>query len=521
MVLLPILVPNRGLPDGYRPLQDALIHGFAMTAALSLPLPDPFKAWSVLGLGLCTLGQLLPVFVRAPSFVMAGPVAHFLGLALLGLAFVTWLGRNFSMQSPVQVMPPTVPMTVVAQPPPPREVPTPVPPPALPAANQGQPSGGGSGTGRSTDFDAAEQKETELKLAELTKDLAFLEELDRALMTCVPAQVLILASNLRVKLCNNQFREFFRLSVDEEAGKDLNGLIPNKELLKAVQETIGKKDVRELEFRHYVKKVGEKRLLARVFGAIEGLVIVCLQELFEVSDASASRLPKTQIINVQSEKLQLAGGLFDDLESSVVPILDQIRNVVDSLQSSSDVQGRVREALGQLQGQVMTLRRLFTTFQKFAEQHLDVAEQIPIVSVVDEALDPKNYPFDLAGISITKDFGLKRPKVEANEKQIKQAFINLFTNAFEAIRRTGAKGEIIIKLEEEAGRVRVSIGDDGGGIPHQHLKDIFKGKFSTKAGGAGLGLVTALRIVQGSKGHISVESEEGSGSIFVVEMLAV
>jgi len=141
-------------------------------------------------------------------------------------------------------------------------------------------------------------------------------------------------------------------------------LIPNKELLKAVQETTGKKDVKELEFRHYVKKVGEKRLLARIFGGIDGLVILCLQELIEVADSQTSRLPKTQIINVQSEKLQLAGGLFEDLETSVVPILDQAGGTLEALVNSTDVRASVREAVETLQSQFNSLRKLIKSYQK-------------------------------------------------------------------------------------------------------------------------------------------------------------
>jgi signal transduction histidine kinase len=364
--------------------------------------------------------------------------------------------------------------------------------------------------------------ELEQKVKELSADLEFMEELDRGLLTCVPAQVVILSASLRVKLCNAQFREFFRLAPDEESGKDLGALIPNNELLKATQQAVGAKDVKEIEFRHYVKKAGERRILARIFGGVEGNVILCMQELIEVTgDQQQSRLPKTQIINVQSEKLQLAGGLFDDMENAVSPGLSQIRGTIESLVHRTDVPATVREALDGARGQVLGLERMVKTFTKFAEQHLDVAEQIGIVTTVEGALDPKNYPFELTGISIAKDFGLRRPKVEANEKQLRQAFINLFTNAFEAIRRRGVPGEISVKLAEEGGRVKVSIVDNGGGLAADHLKAAFKGQYSTKAQGAGLGIVTAQRIVQGAKGTITASTNEGQGSVFNVEMPSV
>lgn len=510
IAVLPALMPA-SLDPNLRPLENALLFGFALAGTLALPLPDPSKAWASLGLGLCAVGAIcaLPNLPMAKT-PMISTGLHLAGAFLVGAAFVVWLNKAFSqpgIHSAVNaavaaVAPTSIP---VAPPPPPQPVAAVLPEPEIQKTQTYRPSGS--------------NPELEQRIKELTADLEFMEELDRGLMNTVPAQVLILSANgLRVKLINTQFQEFFRLAPDEENGKDLQSLIPNKELLKACQDAIGAKDVKEIEIKHFVRKAGEKRLLCRVYGGVASNIILCLQELVEVSgDAAASRLPKTQIINVQSEKLQLAGGLFDDMENAVLPGLDGIKSTIESLVHRTDVPVTVREALESARVQVMGMQRMVKTFSKFAEQHLDVAEPMSLVPTIEGALDPKNYAFDLAGISISKDFGLKRPKVEASEKQLRQAFINLFTNAFEALRKRGG-GEVSVKLVEEAGRVKVVIADNGGGMSNDNLKKAFQGQYSTKAQGAGLGLVTAQRIVQGSKGNISSSTIEGTGSTFTVEL---
>ena len=519
VLLTLLLMPESSTENAaVKPLLHALVFGFALTGTLSLPIPDPAKAWSVVGLGLCAAGAIcsLPK-LQAAIPVLVAPSLHGLGVLLIGAAFVVWSSKAASQAGLASAMNVSMGAATVPQPSlPPAPVPAALPPPAAEPQKTVQYAGSSTTTTAGGKTSAAE---LEQKVKELSADLEFLEELDRGLMNTVPAQVLILSSSLRVKLCNNQFRDFFRLAPDEESGKDLNSLLPNKELLKAAQEAVGAKDVKEIEFRHYVKKAGEKRLLARVYGGVQGNLILCLQELIEVTaDNQASRLPKTQIINVQAEKLQLAGGLFDDMENAVLPGLDGIKGTIESLVHRTDVPATVREALESARVQVLGLTRMVKTFSKFAEQHLDVAEQISLVPTVEGALDPKNYTFDLAGITINKDFGLKRPKVEANEKQLRQAFINLFTNAFEAIRRGGGAGQIGVRLLEEAGRVKVLIEDSGGGMAADQLKAAFKGQFSTKKGGAGLGIVTAQRIVQGSKGNITANTVEGTGSTFMVEL---
>lgn len=508
IAVLPAVMPA-SLDANIRPLQNALLFGFALAGALALPLPDPSKAWASLGLGLCAVGAVctLPNLPMA-KFPLLATGLHLGGAFLVGAAFIVWLNKAFTQPginsavsaavaavAPVAIPPPP--------PPPPQPVAVAAPEPEIQKTQAYRPAGS--------------NPELEQRIKELTADLEFMEELDRGLMNTVPAQVLILSANgLRVKLINTQFQEFFRLAPDEENGKDLGSLIPNKELLKACQDAIGAKDVKEIEIKHFVRKAGEKRLLCRVYGGVASNIILCMQELLEVVDG-ASRLPKTQIINVQSEKLQLAGGLFDDMENAVLPGLDGIKGTIESLVHRTDVPVTVREALESARVQVMGMQRMVKTFSKFAEQHLEVAEPMSLVPTIEGALDPKNYAFDLAGISIAKDFGLKRPKVEASEKQLRQAFINLFTNAFEALRKKGG-GEVSVKLVEEAGRVKVVITDTGGGMSNDNLKKAFQGQYSTKAQGAGLGLVTAQRIVQGSKGNISSSTTEGVGSVFTVEL---
>jgi C4-dicarboxylate-specific signal transduction histidine kinase len=503
LVFLPLVMPTADTQ--WRPIQNALVFGFALAAAVALPIPDPAKAYSCLGLGLCTAGAVcsLPNLAKFPWLA---PALHVLGQLSIGGAFVAWSAKGFR-EPAAAAMPASAAAPQIAAPAP---APTPAPAPVQEIEK----------TQRYTPAPA--DNELQQRIKELSADLEFLEALENGLMQCVPAQVLILSGTLRVRLCNSQFREFFRLAPKEEEDKELSQLIPNKELIKVAQEALTSKDVKELEFRHYVKKAGERRLLARLYGGVAGNLILCLQELIEVTGGDQpSRLPKTQIINVQAEKLQLAGGLFDDMENAVSPGLAQIRGTVESLVHRTDVPATVREALENARAQVLGLERMVKSFAKFAEQHLDVAEQIGIVPTLEGALDPKNFPFELTGITIQKDFGLKRPKVEANEKQLRQAFINVFTNAFEAIRRRGTAGEVAVRLVEEGGRVKVSIADNGGGVPPDQLKAIFKGQFTTKKEGAGLGLVTAQRIVQGSKGTITASSTEGQGSVFVVEMPAV
>ena len=102
--------------------------------------------------------------------------------------------------------------------------------------------------------------------------------------------------------------------------------------------------------------------------------------------------------------------------------------------------------------------------------------------------------------------------------QLNQVFLNLIINAGQAI--SGNQGLIKIKSWADEKNIYVSIGDNGVGIPEENLKRIFEPFYTTKevGKGTGLGLGLAYDIVKKHRGHISVESKLGVGTVFTVTL---
>jgi len=82
------------------------------------------------------------------------------------------------------------------------------------------------------------------------------------------------------------------------------------------------------------------------------------------------------------------------------------------------------------------------------------------------------------------------------------------------------KGKIKISLRKNGEKTVLMVKDNGHGIPKKHTKKVFDPFFSTKRDSTGLGLSTAARYVQMLEGKLSVFSEEGKGSTFLVEVKA-
>jgi signal transduction histidine kinase len=125
-------------------------------------------------------------------------------------------------------------------------------------------------------------------------------------------------------------------------------------------------------------------------------------------------------------------------------------------------------------------------------------------------------------IIVELDFDEKLPMVPADNKQLQQVFINLITNAADAIK---TKGNIKIKTYTEPATKHgegefaiVAITDNGVGIPPEDLQKIFNPFFTRKADGTGLGLPITQRIMHQHNGIIDVESKIGEGTTFYVKL---
>lgn len=109
------------------------------------------------------------------------------------------------------------------------------------------------------------------------------------------------------------------------------------------------------------------------------------------------------------------------------------------------------------------------------------------------------------------------PPVRCNIGQISQVFMNIMNNAVQAI--DGA-GEIHVGSRVEGESIYIAVADTGRGIPEDILPRIFEPFFTTRdvGQGMGLGLSTAYEIIKKHKGDISVESKEGRGAAFTVQL---
>lgn len=156
-------------------------------------------------------------------------------------------------------------------------------------------------------------------------------------------------------------------------------------------------------------------------------------------------------------------------------------------------------------------------FARRMEPHLDDVE---VNRVLDQTIDILANHARINDIEIRKQFADRLPVIASDQSQLQQVFMNLINNAIDAI---GSNGTIDITTQLDKGFIKITIRDDGPGIPEAIQKKLFDPFFTTKPNGkgTGLGLSISYRIIEKMDGRITVKSSEGNGATFMVSLPVV
>lgn len=196
-------------------------------------------------------------------------------------------------------------------------------------------------------------------------------------------------------------------------------------------------------------------------------------------------------------------------------LLDRARNV--KLTELSELED-FPEYLDTINNEIFRCKNILQSLLDFARPSTGTFRDIDINELIKEVILLVNYKAKKQKHIIELDLNRELPKMTADPGSLRQLFINIIMNSFSFM---GTKGRIIISTFLEYGSwIRISIEDDGTGIPEALMHKIFDPFFSTKpiGEGTGLGLSICHRIVSDHNGTIDVENKKSGGTTFTVKL---
>jgi signal transduction histidine kinase len=244
----------------------------------------------------------------------------------------------------------------------------------------------------------------------------------------------------------------------------------------------------------------------------------------ELHDA-LDQLQRTQDELVRSEKMasmgRLVAGIAHEINNpvnAVVNTVGPLENTLSQLPIADDSKADISEMIRVIQRGAHRTKEIVQALHNYSRGDDDRLVEVDLQRGIDDSLDLLRHHLK-NGISVDRQYG-DVGRVRGHAGQLHQVFMNLLTNAAQAIGARGTGGTIRIATARREGKAVITVADDGPGIPPEVLPRIFDPFFTTKdvGQGSGLGLSIVHGIVERHGGTIAVASDVGRGTTFTVSL---
>ncbi|HXH22127.1 MAG TPA: ATP-binding protein [Dehalococcoidia bacterium] len=245
--------------------------------------------------------------------------------------------------------------------------------------------------------------------------------------------------------------------------------------------------------------------------------------LVALRDTTEERLLQERLL--QSEKMasvgQLVSGVAHELNNPLTGVMG-FAQLLLARDLDETTQAQVRTIYGEAERAAKIVQNLLS----FARRRKPAKELADVNSLLAQVLELRSYDFAIRNIALDMEMDPRMPRCWVDADQVQQVFFNIVKNAEQAMLEANGGGRLTVRTEGITGTagaptgVRISIADDGPGIPPEVQRRIFDPFFTTKEAGqgTGLGLTISYSIIDEHGGRIWAEPSPTGGARFVVEL---
>ncbi|MFH2046006.1 MAG: PAS domain S-box protein [Pseudomonadota bacterium] len=271
---------------------------------------------------------------------------------------------------------------------------------------------------------------------------------------------------------------------------------------------------------HYVRKDGktiEGNLSAAMIYDDNGNEVTSVGSFVDITERIEMEhtLRDTREQLLQSEKLAAMGRLTSQIAHELNNPLYGIMNTLELLKTEISPENKRRKLLDMSLSEIVRLAEMLRKMLSFSKPEYEEKKPVDVNVILDEIMMLYEKQFQENSIKIKTEFDNKINKVIASTNQLRQVFLNMVSNAKDAMIDGGT---FTVKTFESNGFVNIRFTDTGGGILEENIDKIFDSFFTTKPSvkGVGLGLSVCYGFIQDHGGDIKVKSAPGEGAEFTI-----
>jgi signal transduction histidine kinase len=210
---------------------------------------------------------------------------------------------------------------------------------------------------------------------------------------------------------------------------------------------------------------------------------------------------------------RLTSGIAHEVKNPLNAMMIHLELLREKLESAP---GDVQQSLDVIGSEIRRLDRVVQGFLKFMRPQELAFKALDASGLAQSVVALLEAEWRARGVRFAFQLDPGLPLINADEELLRQAFLNILQNACQAMPRGGT---VTVGTGRDDGEcVRVSVTDEGVGIPPEDLEKIFRLYYTTKPDGNGIGLAVAYRIVQMHDGAIEARSEVGRGTTMTVRL---
>jgi len=365
-------------------------------------------------------------------------------------------------------------------------------------------------------MDITERREIERRLRQQ-------QEFARRLVDSFPDLILVLDAASHYTFVSPRCEKVLGYTVEESQHMEFGGRTHPEDLPAALSVyndiLAGKQIFASLELRVRHKNGDWRRILfnfsplADEKGNIEGVVL---------SGRDVTDLKRLEEQLIQAEKLAAMGQMLAGVAHELNNPLTAVLGVTELLRERSGSDESFKRQLELTHRQARRAARIVQNLLEFSRPASPQKKPLSINNLIERTLQLHEHSLRRNNIEV--DFNPQHglPAVVGDANQLIQVFLNLVTNAEQAIREIRDSGRLQIRAARSDDRVSVTFQDDGVGIQPEALPRIFEPFYTTKrpGGGTGLGLSICISIIREHGGTIEVEALPGGGAAFTVSVPA-